>query len=221
MLSILVGFISDPVAQLLALVVMLIAWVLFSLVPDWQDRKRLASSKVFDDLCEAFVKYSSGSAGDIERARLEFAAEKFCKRHLNHRLVAIAFFSDSALSVLTDMSKVAGEIKFENFEFSAKRKGGGFPSRRDGERVLSAGKWFYMLFVLLLAVGYVLLVVPDFTRKSAVGLMTISSLPFVFSMILSFKASRVYRLARVGECIESNNINLTLHAEKKEEPQLC
>lgn len=208
MLSLLVEVISDPVAQFMMLVVVLGTWMFFKLIPSWQDGRRLASFEVFEKLCESYDSYKANPNGDIEKARFEFASQKFFKRYVHHRLVAMAFGSDSALSLFLDLRKVAGDLKLEESRFVTKTKNGDFPSRAHADKLLNWGRVIYVAFIVILFSGYFLTMIDEVVKLISVLVMVLSSIPFVISVMLCLKAAHAYRLARVGEMLERKRQSL-------------
>lgn len=201
----LLSFMSSPPAQLVAFI-SLMAWMVFNLIPNWNDRKRIASSEVFDELCSAFLNYGNGQNNSIEQVKLEYAAAKFCKQNIHPELISAAFKSDHILSAIVDIRKISGKLKYENGVFVTKTKSGRFPSREKAAKTLNLARFFYVLFSVFLISGSSL----GFFNS---GIKVFSLLMIMFAVIFLFlsislivDSTREDRLARVKILIDADQL---------------
>lgn len=207
MYAFLVEFIKSSTAQYLVAIITLVAWIVFYLVPNWSDRKRVSSAEIFDRLCIAYTDYNNNPCNDIFKIKLEYAAAKFCKTSIHAKLIDIAFKADHALSAIADVRKVSGDLKFENGFFSTRTNSGEFPSKANADAMFKSARLTYTTFSVLLIFGYSLRVVDSDFKVWSLPIITISLIFLAITFSFMMSSAKKYRLARVKKMIDNLEVS--------------
>ncbi|GEK46542.1 hypothetical protein HPA02_08250 [Bisbaumannia pacifica] len=177
----------------------------FQILPEWREQKRKSNTEVFDRLCEVYRQYREQPDDDAIRAQLEFSATDYCKTHVNHRLVAIAFRSDSAVQVFQDLRRATHKVIYRNGKFQVATRPHSFPT----EKRVKIWSWsalsIYFLAALMVFLGFASLGMELFDPAIAVAIIILAVIPAWLSFEAAAYTRQLKRLSRIGAVIHGGS----------------
>ncbi|MDR5886528.1 hypothetical protein [Vreelandella janggokensis] len=188
----------------------LFAWTRIFLhqIPDWKYKKQKNSLHIFENICSTYEKYIEQPDHCTNKAKLEYLTKIYCGYQINHRLVNLAFKSDSAIETLEDLRRLKGEVIYKENKLQKRTKPYKFPDSKAPE------KWRWISFTFyLLAVGMFFGSLP----LQNIGLISLPvAILLVFGSIvfawLCYETMQQFlrskRLERIGALIEKHGSDM-------------
>lgn len=182
-------------------------WYVFKLHPEWRNTRRNIAVDIFERLCAAYEDYrrhhSPGVGLDLARARLEAAAEEYCKAPVHHRLADIAFRADSPTQALNEIRKLPKAITYEEGEFRRTVKPYSFPDQKDEHLWMNWSMALYVAFSLYFGGTLIMIFSDIISWPLAIPLLSLSYFPGLGVYETLKKSRKLGNLYRVRKLIES------------------
>ncbi|SBR50878.1 hypothetical protein [Halomonas sp. HL-93] len=143
-----ITFISTAIGGIAAA---LFAWtrILLHQIPDWKYKKQKHNLDIFEKICLAYDEYKKNSSNGLTKAKLEYFTNIYCGYYIHSRLIDLAFKSDSTIKTLETLTKLKGEIIYE--EGKIKRR---FWTYFPDKKTSTKWRWISFAFYVLAAVMF-------------------------------------------------------------------